>query len=127
VDPNSLILDPEKDSDPAFNDPKFKQNSQLKKSLINFLVRIPINLSLGLHKVHPNCRRSLQPSKENPALKNKKFLSFFPVLRIQIRIPFKIRILMRSLNPYPDLHSGFGSRTAKMTHKHRKKLINFSF
>jgi hypothetical protein len=36
---------------------------------------------------------------------------------------------MGSLNPYPDPDlqsgSGFGTRRAKMTQKHRKKLINF--
>jgi hypothetical protein len=34
---------------------------------------------------------------------------------------------MGSLDPYPDPNSqsGSGSRTAKTTHKHRKKLINF--
>jgi len=31
----------------------------------NFLSKIAIYLSLGLHKGPPNCRRSLQPSKEN--------------------------------------------------------------
>jgi hypothetical protein len=35
--------------------------------------------------------------------------------------------LMGSLDPYLDSQSGFGSRRAKMTHKHRKKLINFFF
>jgi hypothetical protein len=34
---------------------------------------------------------------------------------------------MGSLDPYPDSQSGSGSRRAKMTHKHRKKLINFIF
>jgi hypothetical protein len=38
-------------------------------------------------------------------------------------------VLIRSvdLDPDPDLESGSGSRRAKMTHKNRKKLENFTF
>jgi hypothetical protein len=32
---------------------------------------------------------------------------------------------MGSLDPYLDSQSGSGSRSAKMTHKHREKFINF--
>jgi hypothetical protein len=67
------------------------------------------------------------PQRKHLALKNKKFIKFFPVLWIQILILIRIRILMGSLNPYLDSHSGSGSRRAKMTHKHRKKLIDFMF
>jgi hypothetical protein len=47
-----------------------------------FLSKIAIYLSLGLHKGPPNCRRSLQPSKENiqqwaSTSKDEIFITFF--------------------------------------------------
>jgi hypothetical protein len=38
ADLDSLILDPDQDSDTAFDDPKFKQNLQLKKNVMKFFV-----------------------------------------------------------------------------------------
>ncbi len=35
--------------------------------------------------------------------------------------------LLRSLDPYPDPDSRSGSRGAKMTYKHRKRLLNLIF
>ncbi len=37
----------------------------------------------------------------------------------------RIRISMGYLDPNPDPHSQSGSRRAKMTQEHRKKLLNF--
>jgi hypothetical protein len=48
----------------GFNDQKLKKKLQLKKKLNFFLSKTAIFLSLGLHKVCPSYRRSLQVSKE---------------------------------------------------------------
>jgi hypothetical protein len=56
---------------------------------------------------------------------------FFPVLLANLIHLHKISVAdpdsMGSQAPDPDSQSGPGSRRAKMTHKKRKKLINFIF
>jgi hypothetical protein len=49
------------DPDPRFDDQNLKKNNSSKIVLIFFGSKIAINLFLGLHKGHPNYRRSLQP------------------------------------------------------------------
>ncbi len=48
----------------GFNDQKLKKNNSWKKNLIFFWSKTEIYLSLGLHKVCPGYRRSLQLTKE---------------------------------------------------------------
>jgi hypothetical protein len=56
---------------------------------------------------------------------------FFPVLLANLIHLHKISVAdpdsIGSQNPYPGPQSGPGYRRAKMTHKNRKKLINFIF
>jgi hypothetical protein len=61
--------DPDADPDPiriqGFNDQKLiKKITAEKKNLIFFLSKTALYLSLGLHKVCPGYRRSLQLTKE---------------------------------------------------------------
>ncbi len=81
MDPYSFFTDPDPDPDPefdvgdqygsgsgsnpiliqGFNDQKFKK---ITAEIFFFLSKTAIYLSLGLHKVCPSYRRSLQYSKE---------------------------------------------------------------
>ncbi len=79
---------------------KKKYYLQLKEKLFFLLSKTTIYLSLGLHKGPPRYKRSLQLSKEHPALQNMKFLIFFstfvghfcpPGSRSELRIPIRIR------------------------------------
>jgi hypothetical protein len=62
-----LETNPDSDPDPfriqGFNDQKLEKNAE-KKIYIFFLTKTAIHLSLGLHKVCPSYKRSLQLSKE---------------------------------------------------------------
>ncbi len=74
------------------------------------------NLQLFRCPIRSNKRNNVVDTDPNPDW-----------IRIQWRPPIRIRIWIH--NPYqdPDSQSVAGSRRAKMTHKHRKKLINFIF
>jgi hypothetical protein len=63
---------------------------QLKKNQ-NFLSKIA---SLGIYEERPSCRRSLQPSKELPALKTQYISSLFP--------PIFVGHFCLYLDPDPD-------------------------
>ncbi len=91
----------------GFNDQKLKKKLQLKKKKI-FWSKIAIYLSLGLHKVCPSYRRSLQLSKEaiQHFKKTWSFKHFFYFCGSFL--PSWIRI------HWPDwirIHSGSGSAT----------------
>ncbi len=89
----------------GFNDQKLKKNYSWKKNLIFFWSKNAIYLSLGLHKVRPSYKRSLQLSKEAiqhfktwTLKKNFYFCGpFLPSwIRIRIHWPDWIRIQSRS-------------------------------
>ncbi len=64
MDPHSFHPDPDPIRIQGFND-QIEKKLQLKIFLIFFYIsKTEIYLSLGLHKVHPNNKRSLQLSKE---------------------------------------------------------------
>ncbi len=74
---------------------------QLKKNLNFFWSNIAIYLSLGLHKVCPSYRRSLQLSKEAiQHFKSWTFTNFF--LLLSVILPSWIRVRIRIPNPDPD-------------------------
>ncbi len=100
--------DPNLDPDPnpiriqGLNDQKFKKKLQLKNFFFFFGSKTAIYLSLGLHKVYPSYRRSLQLSKEAiQHFKTWTFTNFFLLLWV----------IFSLLNPDPDSEygSGFGS------------------
>ncbi len=62
----------------GFNDQNWRKKLQLKKKLNFFISKTAIYLSLGLHKVCPSYRRSLQLSKEAiQHFKTWTFTNFF--------------------------------------------------
>ncbi len=80
----------------GFNDQKFKKNYSWKKKF--FLSKTAIYLSLGLHKVCPGYRRSLQLTKE--AIQHFKtwiFFSFYGSF-----LPSWIRVRIPNTDPDPD-------------------------
>ncbi len=104
----------ETDPDPiriqGFNDQKLKKNYSWKKNLLFFWSKTAIYLSLGLHKVCPSYRRSLQLSKE--AIQHFKFFSTFVghFCSPGSGSGFRIRIRIH----WPDwirIQSGSGSET----------------
>ncbi len=65
----------------GFNDQKLKKNYSWNKKLNFFWSKTAIYLSLGLHKVWPSCRRSLQLLKEAiQHFKTWTFTNFFLLL-----------------------------------------------
>ncbi len=84
----------------GFNDQKLEKNYSWKKNLIFFLSKTAIYLSLGLHKVCPSYRKSLQLSKEAiQHFKTWTFTNFFLLLWV----------IFGLLDPDPDSESGSGS------------------
>ena len=81
----------------GFNDQKFKKNYSWKFFYIFFISKTAIYLYLGLHKVCPSYRRSLQPSKRTSSTSNMKFLNFLLLLRVSFAL----------LDPDSEYGSGF--------------------
>ncbi len=104
-----LRLETNPDPDPiriqGFNDQKLKKNYSWKK--IKFIFpKTAIYLSLGLHKVCPSYRRSLQLSKEAiQHFKTWTFTNFFLLLWV----------IFALLDPNPDPDSESGSETLVYT------------
>jgi hypothetical protein len=100
--------DPDPNPDPdlnpiriqGLNDQNWKKKLQLKIFFIFFWSKTAIYLSLGLHKVYPSYRRSLQLSKEAFQLfKTWTFTNFFLLLWV----------IFALLDPDPDSEYGSGS------------------
>ncbi len=92
------MLETNPDLDPiriqGFNDQKIKK-WQLKKNTF-FLSKTAIYLSLGLHKVCPSYRRSLQLSKEAiQRFKTWTFTNFFLLLWVIFALLLRLRFLSR--------------------------------
>ncbi len=97
--------DPDPDPDPiriqGFNDQKLKKNYSWNLFFIFLWSKTAIYLSLGLHKVCPSYRRSLQLSKEAiQHFKTWTFTNFFLLLWV----------IFALLDPDPDSESGSGSK-----------------
>ena len=102
----SLMLETNTDPDPdpiqiqGLNDQKLKKKLQLKNLVFLFWSKTAIYLSLGLHKVCPTYRRSLQFSKEAiQHFKTWTFTNFFLLLWV----------IFALLDPDPDSEYGSGS------------------
>jgi hypothetical protein len=94
-----LNTNPDSDPDPiriqGFNDQKLNKNYTKKKQ--NFFNQTAIYLSLGLHKVRPSYRRSLQLSRE--AIQHLKTL-------IKKKKNLLLWVIFALLDPDPDSGSG---------------------
>ncbi len=87
-DPHWFNADPDSGSRVWW--PKIEKIHCLKFNF--YFSKIAIYLSLGLHKGRPSYRKSLQPSREHPILKNMKILDFFLFLWV----------IFALLDPDPD-------------------------
>ncbi len=100
------MLETNTDPDPdpiriqGFNDQKLKKNYSWKFYFYLLLSKTPIYLSLGLHKVCPSYRRSLQFSKESiQHFKTWTFTNYCLLLWV----------IFALLDPDPDFEYGSGS------------------
>ncbi len=83
----------------GFNDQKLKKLQLIFFFFFFFLSKTAIYLSLGLHKVCPSYRRSLQLKRGHPTLQNMNFYQFFLLLWV----------IFALLDPDPDPEYGSGS------------------